>query len=181
MKRIFERVEGYDCRNAECKHDVKGDHGIHNEEWFYTVSFGDYALSLTVSSGIYPSTVNTGRWHLDAGGRAEWLTPRGTYLGSHAAFFVKGQEDDFRKGKFQYPACKYVTGPGCNGDGSYLSAREFYKKHGTVTGGPEQPEAFWLALEALAVKWAQEARAQRLEDMHERCASCDGTGLVAKK
>jgi hypothetical protein len=43
--------------------------------------------------------------------------------------------------------CEWVEGGRCKADGTYLGAHDFWKAHGDPAQR-EQPESFWLALEA---------------------------------
>jgi hypothetical protein len=59
IQRVFNTRHAYDCR-TECKHDPKDDHGIHCEEWFFTVIDRDYraALECEVWTPFYPDAVD---------------------------------------------------------------------------------------------------------------------------
>ncbi len=59
IQRVFNVSPGYDCR-VECQHEHKGQHGIHCDEWVYTVVDRDAhaALELEVYTPFYPATVD---------------------------------------------------------------------------------------------------------------------------
>jgi hypothetical protein len=170
MKRIFKIVPGYDCR-VECKHTPSGDHGIHGDEWLYAVVADDgiSALSLTVFSDVYPSTVDmTFR-----------RRPQGSDLSLHVGFAT--EPEDCRFDVLNWQACDVLGGGRCVVfKSSAWCADEFWKAHGRLE--PEQLEAFWTALEAKFSEWDAEARAARVEaETWTRCNCCDGLGRVQKE
>ena len=148
MERLTFQRPGYDCR-TKCVHEVKGDHGIHCDEWWYVVKDGDVAVSLNIFSGIWPKTAPHVPSALDPD---RW--PMAADLTVHVAFPVDEYSQEERE-------CQWVEGGKCYGcHSSTLWAADFYKKHGVDKY--EQPESFWLALEKLCKEQAEEYRASKL-------------------
>jgi hypothetical protein len=131
-KRHQLREPGYDCgRDGErCQHDKKGKHGIAAERWQYALAAGRYAVSLSVSSGIYPASVTRLPAILRGG-------PEGEAICTHVA--CDPTRPDARR-------CDYVEGGYCTGDCGFLNGRDFFARHGSPTF--DQSEAFWAALGA---------------------------------
>jgi hypothetical protein len=129
MKRESGTRGGYNCGpgGRDCQHDPKGDHGIDGGVWWYVVSNGPRAVSLMVLATNFPESVDRAISALLKG-------PLATQLLHHIAD-PEGRE------------CQYVEGGLCSCDGSYMAGSMLWKEYGDPTK-PEQPEAFWLALEA---------------------------------
>lgn len=129
MKRLSGTQPGYNCgpRGAGCEHEQKGDHGISGGVWWYTVTEGDRAVSLSVLATDYPASVARPL-------PAIIEKPLAADLAYHRAD-PEGKE------------CPWVRGGRCTNDGSALGARGFWAEHGH-DAQHEQPESFWLALEA---------------------------------
>ena len=120
---------GFNCgpEGRDCKHDPKGDHGIDGGSWWYVVSDGPRAVSLMVLANRYPESV--------ARPLPECLNkPMATGLTQHDA------DPDGRR-------CEWVEGGRCHCDSSYMAGGRLWEERGDPTQF-EQPEAFWLALEA---------------------------------
>ena len=71
MKRTFQKFPGHDCvrhpcGKGACGKTAGGNHGIGDERWRWSVvdTTAQRALSLTVSTGIYPDSVPArgGEW-----------------------------------------------------------------------------------------------------------------------
>jgi len=128
MKRTSGVLPGFDCgtHGSRCKHEKKGDHGISGGTWWYAVSDGAHAVSLSVLAANYPDTVRRPL--------PECLQrPKAEVLSFHRAD-PHGAE------------CEYVDGGRCIGDATYLGASEFWEAHGNPAQN-EQSEEFWIALE----------------------------------
>ncbi len=129
MKRARGVLPGFDCgpRGCDCKHEKPGDHGISGGTWWYAVSDGPLAVSLSILAVDYPETVRRPL--------PEFLrTPRAEVLTFHWAD-PNGVD------------CPHVVDGRCRCDGTYLGAAEFWEAHGDPKQS-EQPESFWIALEA---------------------------------
>lgn len=157
-------VPGWDCR-VECKHEHKGNHGIHNEEWIYAVSDGEYAVSLRVGSGIYPSSVM----------HCESQPPRGWDLELHSPW--TDDEEAIRRGDGGH-ACAFIEANRCYVMASSIHAGEtLFAAHGAASF--DQPETFWEAFQAKAKEWIGRARTARAQQPKLcRCPRCEGRGVV---
>lgn len=127
MKRVTSAVPGYDCR-VECKHDNKGDHGVHCEEWWYAVvdEETNQALSLMVFSNEFPN-----------GYAASWSwaeKPKGVSLQFH------------RTTELGNP-CEFIEGPCATEPFGAMYTERFFEVHGVPRR--EQPESFWQSLEQM--------------------------------
>lgn len=127
VERRTYRKPGHDCRR-ECRHEPKGEHGIHSDEWWFAVVDGGLAVSLTVFSGLYPESVDRS-------------TLPACVSECSASTFATHRADPNGK------ECDYVEGGLCTGALSFLRAERFWKRHGVPEAGLEQPESFWSALE----------------------------------
>lgn len=133
---ITYRRKGYDCLNAPCQHEVKGDHGIHCDEWIYVVldRAKNCALTLTVFTDKFPETVRT----LPDVLNKIW----GADLTLHVPPYLLGRLEPEMKD------CAWVSG-GCVCDwSSSLAADGFWTRHG-ADARMEQGSAFWQQLDAL--------------------------------
>lgn len=172
MKRLFNRVPGYDCIRKPCGVNGCGTHrgschGIHNEVWRYVVIDGDIALALMVGSGVYPETVPEEHRH-------DPDKPSGDYLFLHIGFPTKREQ--LLPGAAAPEECEYV---GKCYAGEAGSAARFVEAH-FVGKTFEQPESFWLALEGRCDGLAREARKNRVDTAYQRCPHCDGIGTVPR-
>jgi hypothetical protein len=159
---------GWHCRKgAPCSPTCRGegDHGIHTGTWLYVVkgARGDEVLTLSVSSGIYPSSAM----------QPDQL-PEGTDLTLHVTYPTSLAQ--MLDGAL---ACAVVRGGHCHTwSSSVLAAREFWEKYGTgarTIGGVS--EEFWLQLEAIFQEKRQAAREARCDLTHDKCPICGGTGI----
>lgn len=157
-------IPGYDC-SVECRHEPKGNHGIHGEEWIYYVKDGDCATSLVVYTRIYPPTV-TG---------IPYEPPEGAHLALHCAFDT---EPEMLRTRYRPEVeCSLVTGGYCQqfADSS-TAARDFFERFGDPAH-LAQPLTFWEELKAWHRKQAARARAERADLQWVRCECCDGRGI----
>jgi hypothetical protein len=132
IRRVSSKRPGYDCGpdGSRCKHEKKGDHGIGGDEWLYAVTDGERAVSLLVLSGDYPPSVDRSLF------TERMLKPWGAHLSVHESC-----------GPDQGVACDLLPCGRCTVDVSYLQAADLWDAH-HVGEQFEQPESFWLALEA---------------------------------
>lgn len=132
VKRVSDREPGFNCGpgGRDCQHGVKGDHGISGGRWRYGVVSEDglHGVSLSVLAVDYPPEVDRTRF-----------TERMRHPMGEAVCFHHAAED----GK----PCDLLPGGKCAGDCSYLQAGEFWDAH-HVGEQFEQPDSFWIALEA---------------------------------
>ncbi len=144
MKRNFKTVPGYDCKNVPCQHKKKGDHGIHGEEWWYSLvdDEGAMAISLTCFTDRFPDTVPR------TPERAAAIKPiDGAVITLHTAF--ASTEEPLRK-------CDLLGHCTIYGD-SYLIADEIVKEHAVAEH--EQSDAFWDAMKEIYDRWGTQALA----------------------
>ncbi len=170
MKRVFTSKPGYDCKHAPCKHDPPGDHGIHGEEWFFSVigDEGDAALTLTCFTNRYPETV-------DRGVRDDTPPLSGADLSLHVGFATKPPGDALPEGD-----CDLIGK--CTIYKTSSLAGDDIVKHAIADREGDQPEAFWKALQDVFVQWSGEAQAARRDaEAWVRCQCCDGLGRVRKE
>ncbi len=166
------RRDGYDCIRNPCGKNGCGtnpgaNHGIHCDEWRYTVIDGDVAVSLLAYSNVFPPSVPASVSFRDG-------KPYCADLSIHTAFpLERGEVRD----PSQASKCEYVTGGRCFNSSSGTAAEVFAP---LLEKQLEQPEAFWRALEDELVRRAKSARAERADTRFERCARCDGIGTIAK-
>ncbi len=181
MKRISHRRSGYDCLHAPCQHTPKGDHGISGGAYHWAVVDGDVALSAMVHTQEFPETVPKAKRDEMARREAEdirrGLGPTGS-IGYHSAF--PPTREDVLNGPTKEP-CDLLDVPCYNAGDSYLAIREelrpvmAFDANGLPTF--EQPEAFWLALEAKLRRRAATLRAERADLKWKVCPTC-GQGTV---
>lgn len=173
MKRYSTIVPGRDCIRSPCGEGncgktEGGNHGIVADDWLYVVSDGRVALSLRVSSGVYPSSVPKSPGLL--------TEPSGVVLHVHTAFPT--ERESLRNGD-KGESCGYVEGGRCFADdGQYLTARELFTD---LSGAAsfEQSEGFWAGLEVAWQQLAAPAYKERVDKQFQRCNHCDGVGTVA--
>ena len=145
MKRVFKSITGYDCVNAPCKHDEKGDHGIHAEEWRYALvdDEGAMAITLTCYTDRFPDTVPESP-------ALSFIRPiMGAVIMLHTAF-SSGGEKALRK-------CDLLGRCAIYGE-SYMIADEIVKKHAVAE--QEQSDAFWDAMKEIYDRWSAQAKAE---------------------
>lgn len=180
LRREARASRGWDCIAGPCLRDdppaapdgdgrcTRGrDHGRHGDEWRYAVVSADrlVATSLVVYTSNMPAWTPA-----EMQGDAP---PRGADLTTCVAFpFLRRHLAEPQPTRCALLAsCRTF-------DTRALEAGKFFQKHGRASF--EQPEAFWLALEA----WHEEAdaRARRTKaeevDGWHRCPTCDGTGFA---
>lgn len=172
MKRFTSTKLGHDCVRYPCGKNGCGkvpgnDHGIADDTWYYVVGDGEVALSLSVRSGKFPESVP--REFAVQYGRA-----KGSFFCLHATFPV--DKEDLRLDKSR--ACDYLDH--CYDAGTWSTeAGAFFEAHGKQSF--EQPESFWVALEAKFAERAAEAREARVDLEHEQCRRCLGNGTVRRE
>jgi len=132
MKRDSSKTAGYDC-TRECKHDPPGEHGISGGEWRYSVTDGAHAVSLMVLANEYPESVRR---------------PLPSFLESLLQATMM-----YHTAQLDGNECNLLDCGTCSLDTSCLGGAEFWEKHGDAAQF-EQPESFWLALEAEQAKLA---------------------------
>lgn len=170
MERISHRESGYDCR-VECKHDRKGDHGIHGGRYLWSVRDGDVAVVLAVFAADYPETVEQ---------RSRFRREKGL-LGSvfvHATFPT--ERSDLLKPP--HPNCDFLGGQACWEIWDSTLATDDFKPVVAFhsEGGPlfDQPETFWQALEAWLTERAPGFRESRIDTKWKLCPCCKGEQTV---
>lgn len=181
MKRSIETVPGWDCIRAPCGRNGCGvhpgsNHGIHNDEWVYIVSEGDFALVLSVYSRIYPATVPE-----DVVQRAK---ERDGLIASDLTMHVGFRYDREQvMSDYRGRACAYVAGGRCYGGSSEFTsvsqADALARAHHDRVNR-EQGEAFWQALEAKLREWRDSTPLERADARWQRCVHCDATGTILK-
>lgn len=131
-RRISDSEPGFNCGpgGRDCQHGVKGNHGISGGRWRYAVVEGEQrAVSLSVLAVDYPPEVDRSRF-------------------SERMRHPMGEAMCFHEADANGKPCDLLPGGKCAGDCGYLQAGEFWNEH-HVGEQFEQPESFWLALEAL--------------------------------
>ena len=144
MKRVFKSIPGYDCVNAPCKHNPPGDHGIHAEEWRYSLvdDDGAMAISLTCYTNRFPDTVP------ESPALSHIRPIMGAIIMLHTAF---------ASGDKQLSKCDLLGHCAIYGE-SYLIADEIVKKHAVAEH--DQSDAFWDAMKEVYDRWGAEAKAE---------------------
>jgi hypothetical protein len=169
VRRFTTTRKGFDCTRHPCGKSGCGrhpgsNHGIACDLWEYAVSDGDLAVSLSVSSGVFPESVPAE----SAAGGGPYPAARAVYV--HAANPL--DEETVRSGAYGDP-CDYLGGGRCYTDGGRYNFEEgFFGEY----IGPErvQSESFWRALEGEL----NEVRGA-LEPLGvAQCSSCAGRGAV---
>jgi hypothetical protein len=168
MKRLTSRTPGYDCRNAPCQHEEKGDHGISGGYWRFVVvaDEGDLALVLTVFADDYPDTV-------PAAVRKRWRDDRARDLLTSldvCSLFPTDRDDVGHSGR----PCEWLGVPCFRGWSSSLQGAELLKASGHPYQA-EPTEALWLALEEKLTRLAPQIRADDASKAWARCPTCGGT------
>lgn len=138
-------IPGFDDIINGCDHEPKGNHGRCGEQWLYIVRTDDgrAALYLEVHTSIYPSTTP----HKE--------TPpaglRGLRLELHLAVPYVDYDGEICHPGLQRngSVCAILDRPLCScPEYSSLASMKFFDEHYVKGATPEQPESFWLALEA---------------------------------
>lgn len=136
-------IPGFDDVLNGCEHTPKGEHGRCGEQWLYIVRSddGNAALYLEVHTSIYPSTTP----HKE--------TPpaglRGLRLELHLAVPYVDYDGEICHPGPQRDVCAILDRPVCTcPEFSSLASMKFFSDHYVKGATPEQPESFWLALEA---------------------------------
>ncbi len=170
IQHVFNVRPGYDCR-VECKHKVKGQHGIHCDEWVYAVVDRDAqaALELRTYTPFYPNGFEPG---FD---NKFW----GANLALHLGFAINKEQV---KNPEPHPNCAYIGL--CFDGGSWgLLADELVQAHFDQTSENRDQPKLWQALEEKFVLLVQRANREALEDgdlKWVRCKCCKGEGVVEK-
>lgn len=145
LRRATIREPGFDCR-TECKHEEKGDHGWHGDEWIYVVSNGIAAISLSVMTAFFADdevlnaesvasfrSIFCGRRYdeqLTIGGAMAWHSP-------------------FKRLDEEPAECEFIESHQCWGSHESLFAgARFWRMFKGRGDQIERPETFWMALEA---------------------------------
>ncbi len=166
LRRGFYAAPAFNCgpEGRDCKHKLKGDHGIHGEDWYYVVSNGTVAAQLLVFSGI--------------GTTGDILhRPIATSLSFHVDFLP--EESDIRELKPHRGDCKLVEQ--CFGTIGYgaLYARDLFEA--LLRQYATQSEELWLALENFFVTELPNIDRRRAEmSKISRCSHCNGEGLIRR-
>ena len=169
VKRFSRKLPGHDCIRNPCGRGGCGthpgsNHGIASETWIYAVSDGTVALSLRISSGVYPASVPTQLGCYQA--------PAGISMDEHHAFPISKEQL-----LAEPEECEYLDGGACYGGlGSGLAAEAFCQKHVVATF--EQPPSFWERLTEELRERAAALQAERVDDKLVRCRCCGGSGVV---
>jgi hypothetical protein len=168
IQRKTHLAPGYDCR-VECPHEPKGRHGYHSDEWWFTVVDGDArtALSLRIHTTRYPASVVSvaddelfSGWDFVRHSRHAWTKHQ---VLSHTM-------DECEHLGLCHSSPMTVT-----------YADNFAKKHLVYDAGLEQPEAFWLAMEAelaSAIAYIEAARREDGDLKWKVCSCCKGQQVV---
>lgn len=179
IQRVFSTQPAYDCR-TECTHDPKGDHGIHCEEWFFTVIDRDYraALECEVWTPFYADTVDPQNFIHTVLNEPPF---RGINLHFHFGFPTSA--GDVRVGIPTTRDCKYIGT--CFSD--RIGNSDYVEKLVATTFEIElgrdyniQPK-LWAALEQelqCCIVKAEQARRTDGDLKWKLCEKCCGNGLV---
>jgi len=171
MRRSSWREPGYDCRR-ECKHENKGEHGWHCDEWIYVVGDANGALVLEVTSQQFADDER-----LSIEWRRRTRLPEGSNLRLHLAFPV---EVESIRTADDGTACDFI-GAECCFPGGYwaLLAGELWER---LSASPTlaQPETFWQGLETKYREIMADRLAERKDTTHAQCPTCKGAGVIAK-
>jgi hypothetical protein len=184
IQRVFDVRPGYDCRK-ECTHKCKGAHGIHCDEWVYTVVSRDHraALALEVYTPFYPPTVN----------KRSILEVRKPFSGGWLCFhygFATTKEQVQDPESRGTDNCAYIGK--CWTSGSALNANALVdgwfenNSEGAWPNGPgnqlETQPNLWLALEKSLAEYIDYNERERREDgdlKWVQCKHCAGEGVEA--
>lgn len=140
-----------------CKHEPKGDHGVHNDEWVYAVWVPSLrsALVLTVHSD--------GPYYGDE--------IRGSDLSMCCGFPVK--DADIKAQRAARPHCAFIDAPCWTGYSTSLDAHEFFAKYGLHKFA--QVPAFY---DTLCAKLEAIYANIHVDRLPKRCEHCEGRGLI---
>lgn len=179
MKRTAWKTLGYDCRNAPCKHEPKGDHGISGGRWNYAVTTdeGDLALLLEIHADEYPETVpqrkawseRTRREATAPPSPAGWISGPLAHLSVHATFPTDIESCEARGSldcKLVRPC--FIVADFCSDDAARLWRG---------SGQPwqyEPTERLWRALEERLAEVAPGLRAKNVRGKWVKCPKCGG-------
>jgi len=169
MKRFTSKLPGHDCVRHPC--GLRGcgthpgsNHGVASETWIYAVSDGEVALSLRVSSDVYPKSVP--KRSLPDCGAQGWV------FHEHHAFPICEEHV-----LSEPEECEYLDAGACySTDSSYIDADEFFGHFGTSQF--EQPPSFWIQLEFELQSRAARLQKERVDKTLSRCNRCNGTGII---
>lgn len=171
LRRITNTRPGYDCiakpcGDRGCGTNPGASHGRHGDEWIYTVTDGQTALSLVIF------TNRLGGEQMPCRSDSH---PMAANLDLHTPY--PRTEEQIREGE-KPNECEFIDCGRCfmNG-GSILAARDLYQPH--RVDSVEQTEAFWLALEAKWREWTTYAESERPDRKIAQCPCCKGAGTVA--
>lgn len=182
MKRRLLAVPGYDCDRGPCPakgcpgfgnpRRPGGGHGIHGEEWIYSIiaDDGKTALSLTVYTSRYPDTVSTSS---DVRKRP----PRGADLSLHSS--VISDPESIARGAKLDGKCDLLEGGACYSPYTTgIGADQLFSTYGIDDFN--QPEDFWLALEQKFIEVDAKERATWPAPgvTYELCSCCEGKGWL---
>lgn len=145
-----------------CTHATKGAHGQHGDEWYYAVSDGEAALSLCAMTCFRKGELALEPFQNERPSTGSNLALHTTYATSRGEVLMQKQ------------SCGYLGECYCEHSWGLL-AGDFWKEH-TSTDTFEQPEPFWIALEA---KFIELKAAYPRTDL-VRCNHCDGVGVVTR-
>lgn len=149
--------------------DGRGQHGIHNESWIYTIKGAARreALVLTVSSGYYPESTGMAR-----------EVAEGVDLTLHVAYPT--DTDQLLEPPHE---CSLLTDEHCYiAYSTALGAGEFWRAEGLALPKAidDVSETFWRAFERRFVELRNKARAARVDRDYEACPRCLGRGFSKK-
>jgi len=167
-------LPGWDDIYDECRHNPKGAHGIHNDEWHFHVHSDDglTAMCLSVGSRIFPATIPERHW------RGEKDTkPSGRDLSLFARFAIGPEAVRHGPPELDMDVDIFSCRTGYT---TALGAGELWDKHGVPGEGKDQPQSFWDALKAKFKEWDAAARGDRSDLKYSRCDKCDGAGVVER-
>lgn len=165
--------DGFDCIKAPCGKRGCGErpgssHGRHGDEWVYSVTDGEFALTLVVFTNLLRGVEFDG-----CSAELRNYFPKGAGMYSHSR--SPTSEEQIREG-FTGEKCEFLDGGVCfSGWSTALGGDEFFKAHGR--NALDQSSEFWRMFEE---KW-REARASLESDRPKvmQCACCKGAGVVS--
>lgn len=137
--------------------------GRRSEYWVYVVGQdSNAALTLSVRADKYPDDFPTeGK-------------PDASDLSLHVNYVT--DREQVRRSSRPTTPCSAVAGGKCFVPHTTgIGASAFFKEHWSPEHGYEQPESFWLAMEA---RHREEVAKYPPLTTYQRCAHCDGTGTV---
>lgn len=146
-----------------------GSHGRHGEEWGYVSTSNDSKTAFTLL--VYTDVFVAGSSIAGCDDDKPLARRRyGADLSLHVAFPV---DDEQVRGVEKLRPCDFVEGGGCFTAWT-RTGHDFFEAHGDPAQH-EQPESFWLALEAKHEALGQVAR-KSLDK--KKCDKCNGRGVV---